>query len=103
MRVVDQKMAISTYNTIPKQPRYISWVRGNSGGAAGSINGTAMTGTATFSSPANITQMRMSTSSTGTDNTGAIFEVLMYNRTLTTTETNNVLTYLENKWGYSTW
>jgi hypothetical protein len=102
MRVVSQKLG-TAYNVLPKQPRYITYSKGNSSAAQGSINGNAFATTSAFSSPANITQMRMSINDTGNDNAGAVFEVLMYNRTLDNTEVNNVLTYLENKWGYSTW
>jgi hypothetical protein len=34
---------------------------------------------------------------------GYIGEIIVYGKVLTTTESNNVLTYLKNKWNYSGW
>jgi hypothetical protein len=105
IRGVGRIKGYNAYDTLPKQPRYIAWGYGfNSTDGDGNINGVQFnTDYGSFTPPSNITQMRMSTSDTGNDNGGAIFEVLMYNRTLTTSEINSVVSYLQTKWGYSAW
>jgi hypothetical protein len=105
IRGVGRIKGYNAYDTLAKQPKYIAWGYGYGGtDGDGNINGTAFnTDYGSFTAPANITQMRMSSSDTSVDNGGAVYEVLMYNRTLTTSEINSVVTYLQTKWGYSSW
>jgi hypothetical protein len=77
-------------------------VSGNSSFVNGTLNDTVPSNTSgTFSAGTTMTGIRMSDVSA--DSIGTLYEIILYNRVLTTNERTRVLTYLKNKWNYANW
>lgn len=101
-RTPGRKVAFANWSFRFNYPKSFLWVSGNSISAGGQLNGTSPSDTTgTFTAGANMTGIRMSDVSA--DSQGAIYEILVYNRVLNTSEINLVKTYLEEKWNYGSW
>jgi hypothetical protein len=103
MRNVGGSVSINNWNTRSKYPKLLGATSGNTSTRSGMFNDIAQTSTATFTSGNRYATIRFSTDTPIAPSNGTIFEVLVYNRVLTQTEANNVLTYLKSKWDYNNW
>ena len=103
MRSVGGSSSFNNWNTRSKYPKLLGATSGNTSTRSGSLNDTVQSSTATFTSGNNYATIRFSTDTPIAPSNGTIFEVLVYNRVLTQTEANNVLTYLKSKWDYNNW
>ena len=80
-----------------------------SGTTAGAFSGSVNDIIATTTGSAGTVPNDVNDISVGANNDGGapvlgyIAEIVVYGKVLTTTEKNNVETYLKNKWGYNTW
>jgi hypothetical protein len=86
-----------------KYPKLLGATSGNTSTRSGMFNDLPQDATATFTSGSRYATIRFSTTAGIAASNGTIYEVIVYNRVLTQTEANNVLTYLKSKWNYSTW
>jgi len=103
MRSVGGSVNINNWNTRSKYPKLLGATSGNTSTRSGMFNDIAQTSTGTFTSGNRYATIRFSTDTPIAPSNGTIFEVLVYNRVLTQTEANNVLTYLKSKWDYDNW
>ena len=103
MRSVGGSVNRNTWTTITKYPKLLGATSGNTSTRSGSFNDTTQSSTGTFTSGSRYATIRFSTAAAVAPSNGTIYEVIVYNRVLTQTEANNVLTYLKSKWNYSTW
>jgi hypothetical protein len=82
------------------------FVSGTTAGAfSGSVNDLVYNSSASAGSiPDTIAAISVGANNDGGAATiGYVAEIIVYGKVLTTTEKNNVETYLKNKWGYNTW
>ncbi len=103
MRSVGGSISKTNWSSTLKYPKLLGATSGNTSTRSGMINDLAQTSTSTFTSGNRYATIRFSTSAATAPSNGTIYEVIVYNRVLTQTEANNVLTYLKSKWDYSTW
>jgi hypothetical protein len=100
-RTPSRKVAFNNWTSRFDYPYSLLWVSGNSVSADGQLNGTSPSSTSTFSAGTTMNGVRMSDISA--DSQGTIYEVLVYNRTVTSAEHALILSYLQRKWAYSLW
>lgn len=82
------------------------WVSGTTAGAfSGSVNDIAWDASGSAGTiPDSIAAISLGANNDGgAPIIGYVAEVIVYGKVLSTTEKNNVETYLKNKWGYNTW
>lgn len=96
----------TTPSTIGGKNTYqYGWVSGTTAGAfSGAVNDiVANTGSA-GTIPNDVNDISVGANNDGgAPVLGYIAEIIVYGKVLTTTEKNNIETYLKNKWGYNTW
>ena len=101
-RTPGRKVQFGNWTTRSKYPYALLSVSGNSTFTNGTLNDTVPSNTSdTFSAGTTMNGIRMSDVSA--DSIGTLYEIILYNRVLTINESTKVLTYLKNKWNYSTW
>jgi hypothetical protein len=95
----------SPANLGTKNSYMYGFVSGTTAGSfSGSMNDLTYTFTQGQSSPDTVNVISLGANNNGdAPMLGYIGEIIVYGKVLTTTESNNVLTYLKNKWNYSGW
>jgi hypothetical protein len=101
-RTPGRKVQFNNWTTRSKYPYALFNISGNSTSASGTLNDTTPSSTInTFSAGTTMTGVRMS--DVVADSIGTLYEIILYNRILTSNEQNRVLVYLKNKWNYNNW
>jgi hypothetical protein len=95
----------SPANLGTKNSYMYGFVSGTTAGSfSGSMNDLTYSFTQAQSSPDTVNVISIGANNNGdAPMLGYIGEMIVYGKVLTTTESNNVLTYLKNKWNYSGW
>jgi hypothetical protein len=104
-RTVGKKVQFNQWSAVSTTRPYYAYalmiVSGNSSNSSGLLNDTIPSTASTFSAGTTMTGIRMS--DVVADSDGTIYEILVYNRVLNSTEIEQVKYYLERKWNYSQW
>jgi hypothetical protein len=103
MRSVGGSISKSNWSSVAKYPKLLGATSGNTSTRSGMFNDVAQSSTGAFTSGNRYATIRFSTTAAIAPSNGTIYEAIVYNRVLTQTEANNVLSYLKSKWNYSTW
>lgn len=103
MKSVGGRVSHTLYDLKPKYPRILGVVSGDSISRAGTLNDIPQSSTASFSASSQYQTVRMSTVNGDAPANGTIYELIIYNRKLTQSEVNSVVSYLKTKWNYNSW
>lgn len=102
MRSINKLISNRKTTSIPNFPKVLGIVSGNTTSTLGRFNDIQTTTSRTYSAGPNMNRIRMG----NPDSSLALmilYEVIVYNRVLTSTEIGQVENYLKQKWNYANW